>query len=70
MTAHAYLEDILLMSPTEYREKIYELYGDVLYLSSGSHDDVKKLYTVALSGSDNPRIQQKLQYLDATGSYL
>lgn len=56
----AILEKLIHLSQ---REPIYELYGDTLYLSSGSLDDVRKLYSLALEIEKNPRIEQKIALL-------
>lgn len=42
---------------------LYELYGDVLYLSSGSTGDVLKLYTLASTSSRSDRIERKIALL-------
>lgn len=50
------------------RERVYELYGDVLYLSSGSKDDVKKLYILARDIRPNDMLLEKIALLDGQSS--
>lgn len=45
---------------------MYELYGDVLYLTSGSVDDVRKLYFLARDIRPNDILLQKIALLDGT----
>lgn len=49
--------------PSSEKGKIYELYGDVLYLSSGARDDVKKLYLLAREHAPSARIDEKIRIL-------
>jgi hypothetical protein len=51
------------LSRVEYRGDLYELYGDLLYLSSGSTGDVLKLYTLAIGASRSDRIEKKISLL-------
>ena len=66
--AHVLLER-LTHDPLDVRLKhrVYELYGDMIYLSSGSSDDVKKLYILAYDALPNTRLIQKIALLSHTG---
>jgi len=46
------------------KDRLYELYGDVLYLSSGSKDDVRKLYFLARDIRPNDILLEKIALLD------
>ena len=62
----AILEDLVRTDPITTLQNggdLYELYGDVLYLSSGSTGDVLKLYTLASTSSRSDRIERKIALL-------
>lgn len=59
--AHALLEGL---DVPWHQSEVYELYGDVLYLSSGTLDDIKKLYTLAYDTVPSDRLRQKISLLE------
>lgn len=67
--AHALLE-WLTHGPLDVRlkDRVYELYGDMIYLSSGSSDDAKKLYILANDALPNTRLVKKIALLSHTGT--
>lgn len=63
--AHVLLEKLVQSNPEiTAKERVYELYGDILYLSSGSKDDVKKLYILARDIRPNDILLAKIALLD------
>lgn len=63
--AHVILEKLVqLNQKITAKERVYELYGDILYLSSGSKDDVKKLYVLARDIRPNDVLLVKIALLD------
>ncbi len=53
---------LLNQAKPEYQSKISELYGDILSVSSGSVDDIIKVYERSYSYENIPRVMEKIQY--------
>lgn len=50
-------------------DRIFELYGDILYSLSGSKDDVILLYKKSLTSAQNLRVEKKISLLVGTSSW-
>ncbi len=61
--AKAVLAPLLNDIHIEKKAEIAELYGDLIYFSSGSLDDTIQMYDRSLSFVPSPRITQKIQYI-------
>ncbi len=68
-SSHAHLEKLVRAGLTSsIQDRIYELYGDILYLQSGSVNDDRALYIRALEYRPSDRLRQKLALLEPTAS--
>ena len=61
--AKSLIAPLLNDSSTEHQPQISELYGDILYYSSGSLDDVIHMYERSLSYAPSARVITKIEYI-------